>query len=369
MTVLELTRLQFAVVTIYHYLFVPLSISLAALTAGAADRLAAYRQRRPALAAADAGRRQAADRHLRGRRRHRAGAGVPVRLSAGALRPLLRRRLRADAGDRGHARVLPRGHVPGAVVVRLGPAAPPRCTWPRSWIVAVGTLLSAFIILAANSFMQNPVAYALDPVTGRARLGDFTDLLTNEVILAAFPHTIAGAVDGRRGAAAGDRRVPALALGRRRRDRALAPARARRGLDDAGRRGGRRAHRRPPRQGHDRGAADEDGRRRGALRDHDRRAVLALRGRRAGRRRSRSSASTCPWLLSFLAKGDPTATVQGIDDLQAQYVAQFGPGGYVPMIPVAFWTFRLHDRHRDAGRRRRGLGACGGRAAGGPLAR
>src|ERR1700761_8823785 len=34
MTTLELARLQFAVVTVYHYLFVPLSISLAALTAG-----------------------------------------------------------------------------------------------------------------------------------------------------------------------------------------------------------------------------------------------------------------------------------------------------------------------------------------------
>ena len=34
MDVLDLTRLQFAVVTIYHYFFVPLSISLAAVTAG-----------------------------------------------------------------------------------------------------------------------------------------------------------------------------------------------------------------------------------------------------------------------------------------------------------------------------------------------
>ena len=32
--VLDITRLQFAVVTIYHYLFVPLSIALAAATAG-----------------------------------------------------------------------------------------------------------------------------------------------------------------------------------------------------------------------------------------------------------------------------------------------------------------------------------------------
>src|ERR1700761_5430958 len=34
MNVLDLTRLQFAVVTIYHYFFVPLSISLAATAAG-----------------------------------------------------------------------------------------------------------------------------------------------------------------------------------------------------------------------------------------------------------------------------------------------------------------------------------------------
>ena len=105
------------------------------------------------------------------------------------------------------------------------------------WVVAVGTLISAYVILAANAFMQNPVAYTLDPVTGRARLGDFTDLLTNEVVLAAFPHTIAGAFLG--GGAL------LLAIGgfrrwrcgrRRRRPGAVAPARPRRGVDDARRR-------------------------------------------------------------------------------------------------------------------------------------
>jgi len=47
-----------------------------------------------------------------------------------------------------------------------------------------------------------------------------------------------------------------------------------------------------------------------------------------------------PHLLSILAVGNPNATVQGIDDLQAQYAAQYGPGSYIPMVPVAFWTFR-----------------------------
>jgi cytochrome d ubiquinol oxidase subunit I len=48
-----------------------------------------------------------------------------------------------------------------------------------------------------------------------------------------------------------------------------------------------------------------------------------------------------PWLLSILAKGDPNAEVQGINDLQAEYAARFGAGDYVPVVPVAFWSFRL----------------------------
>jgi cytochrome d ubiquinol oxidase subunit I len=48
-----------------------------------------------------------------------------------------------------------------------------------------------------------------------------------------------------------------------------------------------------------------------------------------------------PWLLSILAKGSPGAAVEGINDLQAQYAAEYGPGSYVPMVPVAFWSFRL----------------------------
>jgi cytochrome d ubiquinol oxidase subunit I len=48
-----------------------------------------------------------------------------------------------------------------------------------------------------------------------------------------------------------------------------------------------------------------------------------------------------PHLLSFLGTGNFNGTVRGIDDLQAQYVQQFGPGNYVPWIPVAFWSFRL----------------------------
>ncbi len=61
------------------------------------------------------------------------------------------------------------------------------------WCVAIGSILSAYFIIAANAFMQNPVGYQYNPSTNRAELVDIWALLTNPVALAAFPHTIFGA--------------------------------------------------------------------------------------------------------------------------------------------------------------------------------
>ena len=61
------------------------------------------------------------------------------------------------------------------------------------WCTAIGSILSAYFIIAANAFMQNPVGYVYNPETNRAELTDFWALLTNPVALAAFPHTIFGA--------------------------------------------------------------------------------------------------------------------------------------------------------------------------------
>ena len=64
------------------------------------------------------------------------------------------------------------------------------------WMVAFGTTLSAYFIIAANSFMQHPVASAFNPELGRAELdpdaGGILGLLTNPTTLAAFPHVIGG---------------------------------------------------------------------------------------------------------------------------------------------------------------------------------
>ncbi len=58
------------------------------------------------------------------------------------------------------------------------------------WATAIGSILSAYFIIAANAFMQNPVGYEMNAETGRAELVDFGALMTNPVALAAFPHTI-----------------------------------------------------------------------------------------------------------------------------------------------------------------------------------
>ena len=60
------------------------------------------------------------------------------------------------------------------------------------WLAATGTVLSAYFILAANSFMQNPVGFTFNEARGRAELTDFAAVLTNPVVLITFPHQIFG---------------------------------------------------------------------------------------------------------------------------------------------------------------------------------
>ena len=61
------------------------------------------------------------------------------------------------------------------------------------WLVHIGTVLSAYFILAANSFMQHPVGYTYNTASGRAELTDFFAVLTNKVQLVTFPHVVLSA--------------------------------------------------------------------------------------------------------------------------------------------------------------------------------
>jgi cytochrome d ubiquinol oxidase subunit I len=331
--VLDLTRLQFAVVTIYHYFFVPLSISLAATAAGL--QLAWLRTGK--------------DSYLQLTKL--VGKLLIVTFAVGVVTGLVQE-FQFGMGWSNFARFY--GDVFGPTLAIEGMLAffleaTFLALWYFGWdrlprglhvativTVAVGTVLSAFIILAANSFMQNPVAYSLDPVTGRAHLDDFGALLLNKVNLAAFPHTLAGAL------MAGGALLLAIGVWRLRA-------------------GGEAAFRTLARLG---AWLTLTG---GALTaltgDHLGKVITEVQPMKMAAAEALYATTTgapfslfaiggpdggepffsleVPRLLSILAKGDPGATVLGIDDLQAQYAAQYGPGSYVPMIPVAFWTFRL----------------------------
>ncbi|MEJ2289873.1 MAG: cytochrome ubiquinol oxidase subunit I [Deinococcales bacterium] len=47
-----------------------------------------------------------------------------------------------------------------------------------------------------------------------------------------------------------------------------------------------------------------------------------------------------PYLLSVLAYNNTTSAVQGIHELEAEDVAKYGPGDYIPPVAVVYWTFR-----------------------------
>ncbi len=72
------------------------------------------------------------------------------------------------------------------------------------WLASVGTILSAAFIVAANSWMQHPVGYAIDPVTHQAVMTNFWAVMTNSTFLLAYGHVLVQRVLDRRGLHARD---------------------------------------------------------------------------------------------------------------------------------------------------------------------
>ncbi len=62
------------------------------------------------------------------------------------------------------------------------------------WLMAAASWLSAFFILAANAFMQNPQGFSYNAESFRAELTDIGAVVTNPIALNAFPHTVFGGV-------------------------------------------------------------------------------------------------------------------------------------------------------------------------------
>ena len=201
----------------------------------------------------------------------------------------------------------------------------------------VGAMLSAAFIMAANSWMQHPVGYKLDPDTGRPLLNDIWDLFTNPVFIWGYIHVILAAlVTGalvmlavsawqlRDGRVDTFKRCPAVAR------------RAAAGVAAAARVGSQLGVIETTLP------ADEDRGRRGAVGDVSAVLVLALPDRRLhDPTRTRTKIIEVPHLLSILATLRWDGEVVGLNELQAQDEAEYGPGNYVPPVLVQYWSMRV----------------------------
>ena len=56
------------------------------------------------------------------------------------------------------------------------------------WLTFLGSSMSAIWILAANSFMQHPVGFEINQATGHVRLRSFGDVMSNPQLWIEFPH-------------------------------------------------------------------------------------------------------------------------------------------------------------------------------------
>ena len=210
------------------------------------------------------------------------------------------------------------------------------------YVVAVGTLLSAYFILTANAWMQHPVGYTYNPTTHQDDLRSFYDAIFNPAQLVGFPHVIAAA------ALTGGSLIAGVSLWQLMRpsltgNHALAfrhalKAGAITALAAAvvvvftGDTQGKlfTQHYQPMKM-----AAAEALYHTAAPAPFSLFTIGTLNGSKP------IFEITLPRLLSFLATGNWSGQVQGIDNLQQQYTVKYGPGNYIPVVPATYWSFRV----------------------------
>jgi cytochrome d ubiquinol oxidase subunit I len=182
----ELARWQFATTSIYHFLFVPITIGLAFLVA--ILQTAWYRHGNP---------------------EHRRlckffGTLLLINVAVGVVSGLVQE---FEFGMNWSAYSRYVGDVFGAPLAMEGLAAfflestflglwifgwdrlPKRVHLACIWLVSIGTMLSAMFILAANSWMQHPVGYKIG-AHGLPELNNVGALFTNPTFLWGYVHVI-----------------------------------------------------------------------------------------------------------------------------------------------------------------------------------
>ncbi len=342
----DIARWQFAITTVYHFLFVPITIGLSAIIAGYEITWLRTRD----------------ERWLRLTRFF--GKLFLINFAIGVVTGIVQE-FQFGMNWSDYSRFV--GDVFGAPLAVEGLLAfflestflglwifgwdrlSPRLHAACMVLVHVGTLFSAYFILAANSWMQHPVGYAFNPDTGRAEMNDFAAVLFNKVQLVTFPHVVLSAY------MTGAAFVVGVALwhlhrARRSEDRDLYRPAVRTGawivlvaalgvVVSGDVQGKIMTEVQPMKMAAAEGLYETE-----SPADFS---VFQL-GTLDGQHETFSI--KIPGLLSFLATGTTDGEVQGIDDLREKYretygsdpgAAYYSPGDYTPVIPLTYWTFRL----------------------------
>ncbi len=205
------------------------------------------------------------------------------------------------------------------------------------WLVAIGSNLSALWILLANGWMQHPVGFVVNEVTGRAELVDFFALAFNPKGWLFFWHTIASGFATASFLILG---VSAWHLARKQyldvfkrsfQMAAIVGVISSSLVFLGGHTNGQYMYETQPMKF----AAIE------AHWETTQPASISVItiGDLSGKREVWSW--RVPYILSFMACNNFSCEVRGVDDIQAEYVARYGPGDYIPLMVVTYWTFRF----------------------------
>ncbi|NIA31499.1 MAG: cytochrome ubiquinol oxidase subunit I [Actinobacteria bacterium] len=204
------------------------------------------------------------------------------------------------------------------------------------WIVAIGSNLSALWILIANSFMQHPVGYVIR--NGRAEMTDFFALVFNGHVWVQFPHVFASAMTT---AAFFVIAISAYHLLKKSHDMQvyqksfkLAGIYGAIGVILVVLIGHAQAQYMVKTQPMKMAAAE-------ALWNDEDPAAMSLFTIGDEHNRKDIFAIRIPYLLSILAHNTPSGKVSGINNLQTEYQQKYGAGNYVPPVAISYWTFRM----------------------------
>ena len=334
MNSLDLARWQFAITTVYHFLFVPITIGMAFLVAGL--QTAWYRTGKL--------------KYLRATKFF--GKLFLINFAIGVVTGIVQE-FQFGMNWSSYSRFV--GDIFGAPLAMEGLLAfflestflglwifgwdrlPKKLHLASIWLAATGTLLSAYFILAANSWMQHPVGYVLNTEKGRAELIDIKAVLTQKTALTTFFHTIPSAAFTAGAFIAG---ISAYLIIKKR-DAEMARSTFKMGAITmlisfiiVGISGDLTARVMTEQQPMKMAAAE-------ALYNSQNNAPFSLLtiGTLDG---SKSVFQIgVPSMLSFMSTGNFSGVVEGVNDLEAKYDAQYGAGDYTPNIPLAYWSFRL----------------------------